>query len=207
MSVSASTVVLSSASTKCKNVTFTAKLNKPMPETKTKLGLVGVDVYGPDSELFAGTAFKRIGKTTKYKGSVKLCGSHDAGKYRAEIYGVVITKTNIVTTNKVKKNVFLKRPSRLTLDATPEPVVKGQRLTATGSLVVDDKALANAKVTIYFKAKGKKTFKYKGTAVTDVAGNYTKQFTASKNGTWKVEYAGNSSRNEAAATDVVKVTK
>ncbi|MBG0560840.1 hypothetical protein [Actinoplanes aureus] len=208
VSVSTSTVVLG-AGTGCKKITFKAKLNKAMPKTSSKLGLVGIDLYGPGNKVVGGAMLKRVGSTTTYKGGLELCSDGALGKYRAETYGIILTKDFEITatTNKIKKYLFLKRPSKLTLDASPEPVVKGQTLTATGALAIDGKALANAKVKIYFKAKGASSYKFKGTAVTDAAGSYTKQFTATKNGTWKAVFAGSNSRDKAAAVDVIKVKK
>jgi hypothetical protein len=208
VSVSTSTVVIGSASTTCKSVTFKAKLNKAMPNNNSKVGLVGADLYGPGKDLVGGTVFKRVGKTLTYKGKLEFCAGQTLGKYRAVVYGAILSENNgdIDLTNKVKKYISLKRPSKLTLDAAPEPIAKGEKLTATGTLTVDGKALAGAKVAVYFKAKGAKAYKLKVTTVTNAEGGYSKTFTAAKTGTWKVEYAGSGTRNKAAATDIVTVT-
>jgi hypothetical protein len=93
----------------------------------------------------------------------------------------------------------------LAFNASPEPVKKGKKITAAGTLKIDGKALSGASVKIYFEATGAKTYALKGTAKTSSKGAYSKKFTATKSGTWKAVYAGSSTRNAASKSDAVKV--
>ncbi|BCJ43436.1 hypothetical protein GCM10010168_42540 [Actinoplanes ianthinogenes] len=208
VSVSKSVVVLSSKAGCTGAVTFTAKLNKAMPATGYSFAGVGVDIYEPgnSSKPRDGLAFKRVGSTNTYQGTVKLCGRYKAGKFTAKVYGALVpTSGDAEFTNVITKAISLKRPSKVTLNAAPEPVVKGKKLTAAGVLKSDGKLLAKTSVKIYFKPAGKTTWAYKGTAVTNAKGAFSKKFTATRTGTWKVVYAGTGTRNTASATDAVKV--
>ncbi|WP_328463291.1 hypothetical protein OHA21_37555 [Actinoplanes sp. NBC_00393] len=206
VSVSKPAFVLS-AKAGCKtSVTFTAVISGPLPTTGYEYAGVGVDLNAPGGANVDGVEFKRVGSTTTYKGSLKLCGKYAPGKYTAEIYGALLpVGGEFEFTNVVKKSITIKRPSKLTLNAAPEPVAKGKKLTAKGTLKIDGKALSGAKVKVYFKATGATAWTYKGTAVTTGTGAYSKKFTATKTGTWKAIYEGTGKRNYAAATDAVKV--
>ncbi|HWS38259.1 MAG TPA: hypothetical protein VN408_36665 [Actinoplanes sp.] len=206
VTLSKSTLVLGSKAG-CGIVNFTAVLSAPLPSTGTEFAGVGVDVHEPGTgDVIAGEQFTQVGSTATYKGAVKICGQYTAGRYRADVYGVVAPKTgDYQTTNTVSKSIYLKRPSTLTLNATPEPVVKGKKLTAKGVLKVNGKALSGTAVKIYFKATGVSTYTYKGAAKTNAKGVYTKAFTATKSGVWKAVYVGGNARNAASAVDAVKV--
>lgn len=208
VSVSKSTFVLSHAADCSTKVTFTAVLSAVLPTEGYEFSGVGVDFFAPGEtdEPFDGVAFAQVGSTATYKGSVKLCGKYAAGKYRAEIYGALLPADGSPElTNVIVKSIYIKRPSALTLNATPEPVVKGKKVTAKGTLKIDGKALSGAKVKIYFKAKGATAYAYKGVATTSSKGAYSKAFTATKTGTWKASYAGSSTRNADTDTDAVAV--
>ncbi|GAA1590010.1 hypothetical protein [Actinoplanes couchii] len=158
-------------------------------------------------DIVKGKKFTQVGTTSTYKGSLNLCGKDTAGRWTADVYGVVVKtgSTEFDSTNTVTKSIYLKRPSSLTLNAAPEPVVKGKKLTTKGVLKVNGKVLAGTTVKIYFQATGASTYTYKGAAKTNAKGVYTKAFTATKSGVWKAVYAGGSARNAASAVDAVKV--
>jgi hypothetical protein len=206
VAVSKSLVVLGSKAG-CTNVTVTAALSAPMPTDGYKFSGVGTNVYGPDGEIVDGVEFKRIGSSASYRGAVRLCGSYAAGSYRFVVYGAALPTGDggYEFTNDVTRRVSLKRPSKLTLNASPEPVVKGKKLNAKGTLKVDGKARAGLKVKIYFKPAGSAAFVYRGVATTNAKGVYSKNFKATKTGTWKAVYDGSGTRNAATAGDAVKV--
>lgn len=192
----------------CANLTITAVMSAPMPTEGHVFSGVGVDLRKPGGALVDGVRFAQVGSTATYRGTVKICGKYTPGTYRADVYGAVADTddhSDIEFTNKVTKTISLKRPSKLTLNAAPEPVVKGKKLTAKGTLKVDGKALAGLKVKIYFKPAGATAFVYKGVATTNAKGVYSKAFTATKTGTWKAVYAGGAARDTASASDAVKV--
>jgi hypothetical protein len=197
----------------CSKITFTAVLSAVMPTTGYTFSAVGVDLFEPGAaadDSFDGTAFTQVGTSTTYTGALSFCGKYTPGAWHAEVYGVAVPEdadddTDVLTTNTVKVGISLKRPSTLTLNASPEPVTKGKKVTTAGVLKIDGKVLAKATVKIYFKASGATAYTLKGSATTSSKGAYTKKFTATKSGTWKVVYAGTSTKNTASAADAVKV--
>ncbi|WP_430784773.1 hypothetical protein [Actinoplanes sp. G11-F43] len=209
VSLSRSTLVLGSKA-RCTPVTVTAKLSAPMPAVKEGFSGVGVDIYEPGTgDIVKGEEIKRVGSSATYRGSVKFCGADVAGRYIARVYGVYAPKSeddfDYVTTNVVSRSIYLKRPSSLSLNATPEPVRKGKKLTAKGVLKINGKAFAGAAVRVYFKADGASAYTYKGAAKTNAKGAYSKAFTATRSGTWKSVYAGSNARDAASAVDGVQV--
>ncbi|MEU8239480.1 FixH family protein [Actinoplanes missouriensis] len=206
-SFSKSAFVLS-AKAGCTNVTGTAVLSAPMPTEGYAYSGVGVDVFpaGHEDDTVASTEFKRVGTSSTYKGVFQVCGKYAPGKYSAQVYGVaVIAEDKVEVTNQVTKTLTIKRPSKVTLNASPEPVKKGKKITAKGTLKIDGKVLAGAKVQILFKKSGAKAYAVKATVKTNSKGMYSKKFTATKTGTWKVVYAGSGTKATASATDAVKV--
>lgn len=218
-SVTASThaLTLGSSSKSCANVTFTAVLSAPMPAygtgTDWEYTAVGVDLYAPGDaadDPSDGLAFTEVGTTSTYKGTVKVCGNTGAGTYTAKVYGAAVpTSTtgddDFQTTNVVKSTFTVKRPTSLSLNATPEPVKKGKKLTAKGTFKADGKVVSGITVKIYFKASGAKTWTLMGSAKTNSKGVYSRAFTAKKTGTWKAVFTATTTRNGASATDAVKV--
>ncbi|GAA4618346.1 hypothetical protein GCM10023195_82400 [Actinoallomurus liliacearum] len=81
------------------------------------------------------------------------------------------------------------------LNASPEPVRKGRRITVTGLLqrnTTSWKAFTKRSVKIYFRAKGGTKWTYAGSAKTDGRGRFTFGAKASKDGYWRATYAGDS---------------
>jgi len=215
VSLSKTTVVQSASAGCTTSITFTAVLSAPLPSDGYVFSGVGVDLYGPnsfnDDDYVDGVELTEVGTTSTYKGSLKICGSYGAGKFEADVYGALVPEgatsdDDFDLTNVVTVGFTVKRPSSLTLDASPEPVKKGKTLTTKGTLKIDGKVLSGAQVKIYFKATGATSYTYKGAATTNSKGIYSKSFTASKTGIWKATYAGSTTRNSAIAYDAVKVS-
>jgi hypothetical protein len=199
-----------SAKAACRTITFTAVLSAAMPTSGYDFSGVGVDLFAPGKsgeDSYDGVELDQVGTTATYRGGLKFCGNYTPGAWHAEVYGAVVVSddSDPEFTNSVKIGMSLKRPSTLTFNASPEPVKKGKKITAAGTLKIDGKVLSQAAVKIYFKAAGAKTYTLKGTATTSSKGAFSKKFTATKTGTWKAVYAGSSTRNGATATDAVKV--
>jgi hypothetical protein len=206
-SVSRDTVVLSSKAG-CTNVTFTAVLSAPIPAGSPAPSGVRVDLEGPlpRDDSLRGRSLARVGTTTTYRASVPLCGSDHSGRYLAVVSGGVYTGPSEATyIDPVFFEVSIKRPSTLTLNASPEPVRKGQKITAKGLLKVNGKVYAKATVKMYFRANGASTWTYRGAATTNSRGVYSKRFTATRSGVWKAVYEGDWKRNAAVVGDAVKV--
>ena len=104
-----------------------------------------------------------------------------------------------------------------TLNATPEPVKKGKKITIKATLKRISFTWKSAQkmpyggysgqsVALQFEAKGAKTFKTVKTVKTTSGGKFSTTVTASRSGTWRVSYAGNSSTGSVVSTtDAVTV--
>ncbi|MEU4621188.1 hypothetical protein AB0G04_14575 [Actinoplanes sp. NPDC023801] len=206
-SVSRDTVVLSSKAG-CTNVTFTAVLSAPIPDGSPAPSGIRVDLEGPTprDDHLRGKDLTRVGSTTTYRATVPLCGSDHSGRYLAIVSGGVYTGPGQATyIDPAFFDISILRPSKLTLNASPEPVRKGQKITAKGVLKVNGKTYAKATVKVWFKATGATTWTYRGAATTNSKGYYSKRFTATRSGVWKAVYEGDWKRNAAVAGDAVKV--
>ncbi|GAA1292292.1 hypothetical protein Psi02_49570 [Planotetraspora silvatica] len=88
--------------------------------------------------------------------------------------------------------------SRLTADATPEPVRKGKALTVTGKLTRANwqtgtyTGYAGQSVNLQFRKSGTSAYVTKKTVKTDASGNLRTTITASANGFWRYVFAGSS---------------
>ncbi|GIE81188.1 hypothetical protein Aph02nite_71380 [Actinoplanes philippinensis] len=106
---------------------------------------------------------------------------------------------------------YVKRPTSLSYNATPEPVKKNSALTQTGVVKADPVGygakygLKGAVVKFYFKADGAKAYVYQGQTTTGTGGRYSKKIKATRSGLWKAVYEGNSFRQAQTAYDAVKV--
>lgn len=112
----------------------------------------------------------------------------------------------------------VKRVTKLTLNASPEPVKKGNAITVTGSLKRIDGGVvgnfydstfvpyASKDVRLYFDPSGSDPVVFGGTVKTNSKGVYSKKFTAKRDGTWYATFAGTSGNaSSASARDYVDV--
>jgi hypothetical protein len=173
---------------------------------------VGVRLYAPGqtgANSYQGVEFAQASTgSATYFGSQRICGSYLApGTGRAEFSGVAIPAAGGATlsTNVVNVAMTVKRPSTVDFNASPEPVKKGKKITAAGTVKTDGRVLAGASVKIYFKKSGTKTYARKATLTTSNAGAFRTKVTAAASGTWQVVYAGSSTRQAVSKTDAVKV--
>ncbi|MYX35378.1 MULTISPECIES: hypothetical protein [unclassified Streptomyces] len=111
------------------------------------------------------------------------------------------------------QSVLVQRQSRLTVNASPEPVTKGKTLTVTGTLTQanwqsDTKAYAgygSQSVRLQFRKKGETTYKTVKT-VMSFAGALKTTVTASADGYWRFSFAGTTTTPAvSAAGDYVDV--
>jgi hypothetical protein len=213
-SVAASkTAFVLGAKAACSKITFTAVLSAVMPTEGYEYTGVGVDLFAPGKsgdDSYDGVEFAQVGSTTTYRGAVNFCGKYAPGAWHAEVYGAGVPtdatdESDVEYTNIVKVGISLKRPTTLAFNASPEPVKKGKKITAAGTLKLDGKVLPSVAVKIYFKATGAKAYTLKSTVTTSKKGAFSKKYTASKSGTWKAVYAGTSTRNTVTTGDAVKV--
>ncbi|MGY5114410.1 hypothetical protein ACWC2H_00800 [Streptomyces sp. 900105755] len=109
--------------------------------------------------------------------------------------------------NAVKKS---RTASRITsLKITPQPVTKGKTLTLTGVLQHNTtawKAYGGQRVAVLFRATGSTTWKTVTTVTTNSTGHFTAKPKATRDGTWVIDYAGNSTHFASrSAQDFVDV--
>ncbi|MER7179672.1 hypothetical protein ABT404_09340 [Streptomyces hyaluromycini] len=106
----------------------------------------------------------------------------------------------------------VRRLSKLTTDATPEPVGKGGTLTATGALTRADwdthkyAGYTGQKVRLQFRKKGTSTYTTLKTVTTDSHGKLRATSKASADGYWRYSFAGTATTPAvSAAGDFVDV--
>ncbi|WP_435221248.1 calcium-binding protein [Streptomyces sp. Tue6028] len=100
----------------------------------------------------------------------------------------------------------LKRAARLTVNASPEPVAKGARLTVTGKLVRANwdtyryAGYTGQAVKLQFRPKGSNTYTTVATVNTNGTGNLRTTVKAVKDGYWRWNFAGTNTTGPAKAT-------
>ena len=100
-----------------------------------------------------------------------------------------------------------KRTPRVTINASPEPVVAGKTVKVAGR-VGTGKSGNRGRVKYYFKSHKSKKWTYKGASKSTRSGYYSKTFKQSTSGTWQVRFTGNASRRpNSSKTDYVEARK
>ncbi|MGW7544557.1 hypothetical protein ACWGKQ_26165 [Streptomyces sp. NPDC054770] len=106
----------------------------------------------------------------------------------------------------------VRRLSKLTVNATPEPVGKGRTLTVTGALTRADwdthkyAGYTGQKVRLQFRRKGTSTYTTLKTVTTDSHGKLRATYKASADGYWRYSFAGTTTTPAvSAAGDFVDV--
>ncbi|MFF2021924.1 hypothetical protein ACFVW2_08965 [Streptomyces sp. NPDC058171] len=102
--------------------------------------------------------------------------------------------------------VPLKRLSKVTVDASPEPVAQGKTITVTGKLTRANwntkkyDAYGDRTVSLQYRAKGTDTFRTVKKATTSRTGALKAKVTASADGYYRWVYGGNSATGAATST-------
>ncbi len=106
----------------------------------------------------------------------------------------------------------LQRISKVTVNATPEPVVKGRTLTVKGALTRADwntgryAGYKGQKVTLQFKARGAAAYTDVKTVTSGTGGALSTTVKASKDGSYRYKFAGTSTTAaKTSAADFVDV--
>lgn len=100
----------------------------------------------------------------------------------------------------------LKRAARLTVNAAPEPVAKGARITVTGKLVRANwdtyryAGYAGQAVKLQFRPKGSSTYTTVATVNTSNTGTLRTTVKAVKDGYWRWDFTGTTTTGPAKAT-------
>ncbi|WP_128379717.1 calcium-binding protein [Streptomyces cavernae] len=102
--------------------------------------------------------------------------------------------------------VHVKRYSRLSVNASPEPVTRGKTITVTGRLTradwetFDYRAYPNQPVKLQFRKAGASTFSTVKTVYTNSYGNLKTTVTASTDGYWRYFFPGTTTTAPVKAT-------
>ncbi|MDP9799897.1 hypothetical protein J2S43_008409 [Catenuloplanes nepalensis] len=191
---------------------ITATLSGPLPTENVLVSAVGVDIRR-NGAIYDATLLTNT-RGNVWEGDLLVCGKDPAGTYSTELYGAYVTGTGVndpnltyYRTNVTTGRYTVKRPASVTLNAAPEPVRKGTKLTAKGVFSTDGRAAANTKVQIWFKADGASAWSRQATVTTNAKGAYGRTFKATTSGTWKAVVPATGSRNEVVAYDAVRVRK
>ncbi|MGW9245094.1 DUF5707 domain-containing protein [Streptomyces badius] len=134
----------------------------------------------------------------------------DAGSWK--IGAAALANDGEVIENHTAGKTSLQRFSKLTVNASPEPVKKGQTLTVTGKLTRANwdtatyKGYTNQPVKLQFKKKGAKSYTTVKTIRTSSTGALKTTVKASVDGYWRYSFAGTSTTPAvSAAGDFVDV--
>lgn len=101
--------------------------------------------------------------------------------------------------------VRLERAAKVTVDAAPEPVVKGKKITVTGKLTRANwqtkkyGAYGGRSVSLQFRETGTSTFVTVKKVTSSSTGALKTTVTASKDGTWRWSYGGNDTTGAATS--------
>lgn len=112
------------------------------------------------------------------------------GWWRAEFAATSAAGGSVSDTARVGVRVRDRDSRIVDFDARPEPVDQGDRLSFTGALRTDARALPGQRVTIRFKANGSRHWKYVTSDVTDRHGRFWASTTAEESGWWRAEFRG-----------------
>jgi hypothetical protein len=112
------------------------------------------------------------------------------GWWRAEFAATSAAGGSVSDTDRVSVRAR-DRDSRITgFDARPQPVTQGDRLSFTGALRTDARALPGQRVTIRFKANGSRHWQYVTSDVTNRHGRFWASVTAEDSGWWRADFRG-----------------
>ncbi|MGW7407058.1 hypothetical protein ACWGI9_25635 [Streptomyces sp. NPDC054833] len=128
----------------------------------------------------------------------------DAGGWTAG--GLAVTKNGDSKTQGGLGSVSVKRLSKLTVDASPEPVKQGKTITVTGRLTRANwdtgkySGYVSQPVALQFRKAGASTYTTLKTVKTDSYGNLKTTTTASADGYYRYSFAGTATTPAVNAT-------
>ena len=133
----------------------------------------------------------RTGRDGWFKARVR---AEESGWWRAEYAGDRRTRGSVSDTDYVRVRTRTASSKIVGFDASPEPVVKGGRLTFRGTLLVGDRhdrdGHRGQRVDILFKADGAKSWQRVATDRTDHHGRFYARAEAEASGWFKAVYDG-----------------
>ncbi|MFD7389011.1 calcium-binding protein [Streptomyces sp. NPDC059852] len=185
------------------------------------LTFVDVDLKGPHGGFYTTDASCETATacTTRFTVNAHLAPGADdpvdltnaqAGTWSVDALAETVDGTSVFA--REAGSFSLKRAARLTVNASPEPVARGARLTVTGRLVRADwdtyryTGYAGRAVRLQFRPKNSSTYTTVATATTNRTGDLRITVKAARDGYWRWNFAGTATTGAAkAAGDYVDV--
>lgn len=131
-------------------------------------------------------------------------GNEDAGTWGTAAR--VFLAGDAYDTDDQHLSLQVKRATRVTVNASPEPAVKGKTITVTGRVTRANwnthtyQGYAGRTVSLQFKAAGATSYKTVKKATTNSTGALKATVTATGSGTWRWTYYGNSTSGAKSST-------
>ncbi|WP_328399204.1 hypothetical protein OHS70_20290 [Streptomyces sp. NBC_00390] len=154
-----------------------------------------IDIYPEfDLTLADATTWKTYGYAVAYNGQ------------DPEDENIDLSQVGVVEQDPLGVTTKLQRYSKLTVNASPEPVVKGKTITVTGKLTRANwethkyAGYTKQPVKLQFRKAGTSTYTTVKTVYTDGYGNLKTTRTASTDGYWRWSFAGTSTTPAVNAT-------
>lgn len=188
----------------------TVKVNEPANQWSsfTNVSAKVVDQNNNDIDYLLMSFKSKSGDTSTYADNINLCGFDQPGRYNLKTEVSWYDGSNFRTQQRVSA-FYVKRPTSLTYNATPEPVKRGSKLHHTGQLKYDAFGYgdyygpAGVKLTLQFRPTGSSTFVTKGTITTKAQGKFDSTLVATADGTWRLIFPTNNYRQNQTKEDYV----
>jgi hypothetical protein len=211
VTVAPATVVVNGDSWYGQRNKITVKVYDPANETDGSS--TSVETYAPGgttSDFIFPLARTKSGSYAYFTGWIDTCGCEPPGRYRAHVEVSWFAADYSTSGTSIKDAYFFaKRPTSLTYNASPEPARRGSYLTHSGRLLFDPFAAGRyygprgVTLQLAFRATGASSYVAKGRIITGAGGYYTKRVLTSADGTWRITYAGSSTRAGQVKWDYV----
>ncbi|MFF0262891.1 HtaA domain-containing protein [Streptomyces microflavus] len=161
----------------------------------------GYDSVRWERSTDAGKTWSAVSGATSTTLTVKASAALNTHRYRA----VFVNASGETATSAATLTVSAVPARIISFNASPEPVGKGGKLKAAGTLqtvgATDNtwRPLAKTSVLIEFQAKGSKTWNRAAAVTTSSKGVFSASVTAKADGTWRARYAGTADRAAAVS--------
>lgn len=211
VTLSSSTAVLDGDAGCGNRITVAVRVKAPVGDTSTSYTTVSAEAVAPDgdtADVLLLLNKKRSGDYVTYTDAINICGFEDPGKYRLDVK-VSYVQGNEFQEDQLNAWYYVKRPTSLTYNATPEPAKAKSNLTHSGRLLFDTwrnggwYGPSGIPLTIAFQKTGTKTYVTKATIKTTKGGYYSAKIRTDADGTWRVTYPNNNTRQTVVKTDYV----
>ncbi|MFC9175829.1 MULTISPECIES: hypothetical protein [unclassified Streptomyces] len=160
------------------------------------------DIGSSDCPLRTGPC--DIQETLYFDPSLSLLRNSEAGAWK--VAGEVYFKDGSKDVDATGLTVHVKRNSRLTVDAAPEPVAKGKPLTVTGKVTRANwetrkyASYGGRHVSLQFKPAGATSYTTVKKVYANSSGTLKTTVKASKTGTWRWAYYGNTTTGASTSS-------